>query len=348
MKLLEALRRRGLRIAGELEESKLLEHMGDRGRFREVVIRDFLRPFLPPSYGLSSGEIFSGEGEQSAQIDIIIYDAVFSTVLFQDKPDLLFPAESVFGSIEVKSHLSPDELDVACSSVRSVKSLKRLPSDMLDLLPATRLNVGAGLYADSSIRNPYVGFIWAFQGCSMEAAANALSQMLRKATTPAERQLLPDGVFVWKQGYVIIRMAHNPGQGKHYRCGPGMDLTDFASLKVGEDVLPLFFLMLNTCLGHLRLKAVDTDVIFDRVFRSYLGPSDVTRESSCGFPPMLRIAIPRRQKQHPPMRSASSAFKRKCGIRWHKKSATKPIVVQWRESETGPLSITNRCQAHPR
>ena len=275
MKLLEALRRRGLRIAGELEESKLLEHMGDRGRFREVVIRDFLRPFLPLSYGLSSGETFSGEGERSAQIDIIIYDAVFSTVLFQDKLDLLFPAESVFGSIEVKSHLSPDQLGVACSNVRSVKSLKRLPSDMLDLLPATRLNVGAGLYADSSIRNPYVGFIWAFQGCSMETAANTaantLSQMLRKATTPAERQLLPDGVFVWKQGYVIIRMAHNPGEGKYYRCGPGMDFTRFASLKVGEDMLPLFFLMLNTCLGHLRLKAVDTDVIFDRVFRSYMG-----------------------------------------------------------------------------
>ena len=113
MKLLEAMRRRGLRIASELEESKLFDQMGDRGRFREAVIRDFLRPFLPLSYGLSSGEIFSADGEQSAQVDIIIYDAVFSTVLFRDRPDQLFPAESVFGSIEVKSHLSLNELDVA-------------------------------------------------------------------------------------------------------------------------------------------------------------------------------------------------------------------------------------------
>lgn len=71
-KLLEALRRRGKRIWHELEESKLYEQMVDRGRFREAVIRDFLRPFLPLRYGLSSGEIFSSDGEQSAQIDVVI------------------------------------------------------------------------------------------------------------------------------------------------------------------------------------------------------------------------------------------------------------------------------------
>jgi hypothetical protein len=40
MKLLEAIRRRGRRIASEIEESKLFEQMVDRGRFREAVIQD--------------------------------------------------------------------------------------------------------------------------------------------------------------------------------------------------------------------------------------------------------------------------------------------------------------------
>jgi hypothetical protein len=271
MKLLDAIRRRGRRIASELEEPNLFEHMGDRGRFREAVIRDFLRPFLPLAYGLSSGEVFSTDGEQSAQVDIVIYDAVFSTILFRDKPDQLFPAESIFGSIEVKSHLSLGELESACSNVRSVKSLKRPPSNMLDLSPTTRLELGPGLSADPSPRNPYLGFIWAFDGCSRQAAADLLGQKVLAAATPAERQLLPDGVFVLREGYLIIRSTTDPRTGMHFRTGPGADFSQFMHLEVGDDVLPLFFVMVSTLLGLVRLRAVDTDKLFDAVFRSYIG-----------------------------------------------------------------------------
>ncbi len=59
MRLLEALRIQAAKIAADLDNSKLFTHMGDRGAFREEIIKDFLRPFLPNCYGLSSGEIFS-------------------------------------------------------------------------------------------------------------------------------------------------------------------------------------------------------------------------------------------------------------------------------------------------
>jgi hypothetical protein len=273
-KLLEALRRRGKRIAHELEESKLYEQMVDRGRFREAVIRDFLRPFLPPRYGLSSGEIFSSDGEQSAQIDVVIYDEIFSTILFRDKPDQLFPAESVFGSIEVKSYLSVDELKTACDNIRSVKSLKRSSSDMCDLLPSVRLRLGNGLSADPSVRNPYVGFVWAFDGCSAETASNVMTDMFLRAQNPTDRQLLPDGIIVWKKGYLIVRVEQK--QGMNNIGALGRDFTTFAFLKAGKDVLPLFYLMLNTVLGELRLKTIDTESIFFQVFKSYMrGPESV-------------------------------------------------------------------------
>lgn len=66
--------------------------MGDRGNHREMIIRDFLRPFLPDCYGLSTGEVFSTDGTQSAQVDVVIYDAVFSAVLFKAGPHQLCPA----------------------------------------------------------------------------------------------------------------------------------------------------------------------------------------------------------------------------------------------------------------
>jgi len=254
-----------------LEESKFFEQMVDRGRFREAVLSEFLRPFLPPRYGLSSGEIFSSDGEQSAQIDIVIYDDIFSTILFRDKPDQLFPAESVFGSIEVKSYLSADELRTASANIRSVKSLRRSSSDMCDLLPSARLHLGAGLSADPSMRNPYVGFVWAFDGCSAETAGNVMAELLFRAQSPAERQLLPDGIFVWKKGYLIVRVDQKDGMNNI--GGPGHDFTAFARLEVGEDVLPLFYLLLNTELGALRLKTIDTESVFFQVFKSYMrGP----------------------------------------------------------------------------
>ncbi len=65
------------------------------------------------------GEIFAGDGARSAQVDIVLYDAMFSTVLFRNGPEQLFPAESVFGSIEVKSNLTTEELDKACGTLRA-------------------------------------------------------------------------------------------------------------------------------------------------------------------------------------------------------------------------------------
>lgn len=134
MTLLDAVRLDAAGIADRMQQSNLFTQMGDRGEFREQVIQEFLRPYLPPCYGLDPGEIFSSEGQQSAQVDIVIYDAVFSTVLFQNKTRKLFPAESVYGSIEVKSTLSLSELDRACANVASVKRLSRRRADTLDLL----------------------------------------------------------------------------------------------------------------------------------------------------------------------------------------------------------------------
>ncbi|HWQ53184.1 MAG TPA: DUF6602 domain-containing protein [Bryobacteraceae bacterium] len=128
-------------MTADLADSKLFAQMGDRGSFRESIIKQFLRPFLPECYGLSSGEVFSCNGEQSAQVDIILYDAIFSTILFRNGPCQLFPAESVYGSIEVKSNLSLAELRFACGNIASIKRLERRIADSMDFLPMVRLDL---------------------------------------------------------------------------------------------------------------------------------------------------------------------------------------------------------------
>lgn len=257
MRFLQALRNEAAKVTANIEQSKLFTHMGDRGAFREAIIKDFLRPFLPECYGLSSGEVFSYDGEQSAQVDIVVYDAVFSTVLFKGGPCQLFPAESVYGSIEVKSSLSTEELDKAISNIASLKRLRRDSSDMLQFLPQLHFNVSDSFSYDKRPANPYVGFIFGYKGVHSEVVAKNLTGKLRE--NPAQKQLLPDFVFVADPGSIVLRSAD---------CGvasPGHEFDSFVCLEIPGEALPMFFVTLNAVLGMIRLKGID----FARVWQTY-------------------------------------------------------------------------------
>lgn len=264
MSLLQALRNQSAKISADLENSKLFTHMGDRGRFREAIIRDFLRPFLPECYGLSGGEIFAGDGARSAQVDIVLYDAMFSTVLFRNGPEQLFPAESVFGSIEVKSNLTTEELDKACGNIASVKSLPRAASDMMDVLPSVRLGVGAGLTFDATQRNPYLGIVFGYQGINPQAVVMDLTR--RMTEVPQTKQLLPDFIFVANPGYIITRIVEQNGR-QHPVLGIAHDFQSYLWTSTGSDTLPLFYFTVNTCLSHMRLRAPSFNEMWDGLFR---------------------------------------------------------------------------------
>lgn len=255
MHLLQALRNQATRMKADFQNSNLFAHMGDRGSYRETIIRDFLRPFLPDCYGLSTGEVFSTDGAQSAQVDVVVYDAVFSAVLFKSGPQQLFPAESVFGAIEVKSDLTSEELERACENSRRLKVLQRSPTDMLDLTPLVHFNVSSNFTTGETLpRNPYATFAFGFHGPSAETTANNLNQRL--SSDPTAKLLLPDFAFVSDPGYMVARIS-GPLEGTWRFTLPGQDYTKYVFLNIGADALPLFFLTLNVCLGQIRLRALN-------------------------------------------------------------------------------------------
>ena len=242
-------------MTAEFENSKLFTQMGDRGTYREAIIEKFLRPFLPACYGLSAGEVFSADGAQSAQIDIVVYDSFFSMVLFKDHEIQLFPAESVFGAIEVKSNLSSEELNRACENSRRLKELQRAPSDMLDLTPLVRLEIGPGLTHDPNPLNLYIACVFGYKGPSALATANNLNCRLKSDSM--NKHLLPDFVFVADPGYMVTRTNQ-----KGNIVGPGQEFDSFSYLEIGADALPVFFLTLNVCLSQIRLRAGDYNSIW--------------------------------------------------------------------------------------
>lgn len=209
MKFLQALRNAASRLADDLEDSELFEHKGNRGEFRETVIEKFLRPYLPECYGLGSGEVFSEDGKSNRQIDVVIYDAVFSNVLFRDQPNSLFPCEAVFGNIEVKSKLTSDELETSIDNIASLKSLPREPSDMMDILPFRRINAGEGLSYDETIRNPYLGIVFVYEGLTSEIVVENLNS---KVKNDDYNNPLPDFVFNKARGYMVIKVNIEDGK----------------------------------------------------------------------------------------------------------------------------------------
>lgn len=270
MKLLQALRNAAQRLAADFEDSKLFDHSGEKGEFREYIVGRFLRPFLPECYGIGSRQVFSADGTSSNQIDIVLYDSVFSNVLFREAQNSLYPCESVYGTVEVKSRLSKGELETSISNIASVKCLARTQSDMCDILPFRRFGIGAGLTYDTRPRNPYLGFVFAYDGIVAQTAANVLNHHLQSRQLPAEH--LPDFIFSYRQGYTVLKVKQQGQQLVPAPLGHGFD--EYSVILSGNDTLPLFFLTLNICLNQLILKAPDFNLYWIQVV------NDISRQNT--------------------------------------------------------------------
>jgi hypothetical protein len=263
MVLLQALRNATERLAIDFEDSKLFTHSGVKGDFREQIIERFLHPFLPNCYGIGTGQVFSADGHVSKQIYIIIYDNVFSNVLFRDNSNSLFPCESVYGTIEVKSVLSTDELEQSINNINSVKSLLRTPTDMSDVTPISRFELSGDItLAQTQASNPYLGIVFANDGLVPDKVCDVLNEHIASGQYPREQ--LPNFVFLYKRGATILRVLHE-GDSRTI-ASPGHPFNAYALQLSGIDTLPLFFLTLNAILNSVRLRAPDFTRYWSQVF----------------------------------------------------------------------------------
>ena len=249
-KYVEALRAAAERLLGAWRSSDVLSHPGLKGTERERAIIDMIRPILPKRYGLATGQVFDHYGTMSKQQDIIIFDDLFSTAFRYDEATALCAAESVFGSIEVKSQLDGSALTDAAENIASLKRLEREDSDALDITPTLRLNIGSGLMlADDSKKNHYIGVVVGMRGTS-----NLTSKLNSMRTDPETALLLPDLVVAIDPGVVICRCSQG-ANGPPKVMGPGHPYDEFLASEVGSvDALATLIASLGTLLPHVRLR----------------------------------------------------------------------------------------------
>jgi hypothetical protein len=90
------------RVRNLIKDANWLEE----GRYKEVVLRNVIRRFLPKNLDIGTGFILKDKKEISKQIDIIIYDNTYP-VLFREGDFVITSPENVKAIIEVKTKLYP-------------------------------------------------------------------------------------------------------------------------------------------------------------------------------------------------------------------------------------------------
>ncbi len=81
-------------------------HWGEEGRYKEAILKNILRRFLPRNISVGTGFIVNSINNNriSKQLDIIIYDNTYP-VLFSEGDFIITTIKNVKGIIEVKSNI---------------------------------------------------------------------------------------------------------------------------------------------------------------------------------------------------------------------------------------------------
>jgi hypothetical protein len=113
--------------------SQEISHPGMKGDSGEELIRQFLKKYLPKKYSIAQGKVVDFTGNESKQIDIIIYDALQTIPFYTDEKNSIIPIENVFAIIEVKTAVNKAKLIEAIEVFKSSFDLQA-PSEYFNAL----------------------------------------------------------------------------------------------------------------------------------------------------------------------------------------------------------------------
>ncbi len=95
------------------ETTSDIEHSGEKGMLRELVVRRLLLTVLPPHIGIGTGVIIDAWDRQSKQTDLILFDRRRIPPPLLEEGWGIFPIDAVLRAIEVKSTLDQEGFERA-------------------------------------------------------------------------------------------------------------------------------------------------------------------------------------------------------------------------------------------
>ena len=105
-----------------------INHSGEKGGSSETDWVNWFKSYLPKRYQVDKAFVVDSKDAFSDQIDVVIYDAQYSHLVFEHNNVKYVPAESVYCVFEVKQELNKPHLDYAGDKAQSVRKLYRTSS----------------------------------------------------------------------------------------------------------------------------------------------------------------------------------------------------------------------------
>ena len=112
-------------VASMTVSSEAVVHSGEKGDSSEADWIGWCKKYLPKRYRIDKAFIVDSEDNFSDQIDMVIYDAQYSLLVFEHNNVKYIPAESVYCIFEIKQELTKQYLEYAGNKAQSVRRLRR-------------------------------------------------------------------------------------------------------------------------------------------------------------------------------------------------------------------------------
>lgn len=219
------------------------DHMEYRGRTREIVIKNFLRKYLPPSLGAESGQVVSSDGQTSQQMDVVIFDRFRCPLLLREDEVHVFPIESVYAVIEVKSRLDSSTLR---DSQDKIRSIKRLPKEAF--FPARgAFHYEVRMFGKEYSYCPTLGFVFGFDSIDVRKLTDNLATLIRRETIGMDERI--DMICVLNRG--VIANMNTAGE-VSYAPEPGSSLVGIPT----DKSLLFFYLLMMSVLAQVWMPPV--------------------------------------------------------------------------------------------
>ncbi|MFQ5621054.1 MAG: DUF6602 domain-containing protein [Candidatus Nanoarchaeia archaeon] len=190
----------GIRANLLIEQLALIKEQPEaiRGRAREMLINDFLKPFLPDNLGIDGGVVISSLEDKSDEIDIVIYEKKAFSIFkpfthFMPAKAKPFPAEVVYCVVEVEYKLTLKRFE---ELIKKIQKIKQMPKTAY-FAEVGAIKHGFNMYGKKFDYMPIMGVIFAYNSPPL----NQLQKILKKySAVDLEHQV--DLVCVLNRGVV--------------------------------------------------------------------------------------------------------------------------------------------------
>ncbi|MBL7224601.1 MAG: hypothetical protein ISS59_00550 [Desulfobacteraceae bacterium] len=105
-------------------DKKQLIHPGEFGLYREIIVKNFIKFFIPQIVAIDNGFLITPKDNVSTQCDVIFYYKNVTPLIESGELQRFFPIETVVGVGEVKSTLSKQQFKEALNKLAEIKRLR--------------------------------------------------------------------------------------------------------------------------------------------------------------------------------------------------------------------------------